>query len=126
MVTVLDPDPGLLEAVSRLPGEEFERFLCQVAARRTQAPSPSERESELLLKISEGASPETWEAFRNLRDKKDRGELTAADEAQIADVIESLENHAAQRVRWLAELAGLRSQTVSKLLDSLQLQPEHG
>ncbi len=127
MPSTLEPKlPELIDAVSQFPEDQFERFLCLVAARRRHPKSLGKRESELLLKLSDGPPAGTWEEFQRLRSKKERGELGADDEVKIAEVIDVLENYAAQRVRWLGELAGLRNQSVKELMKSLELELRRG
>jgi len=113
---------NLVDAASQLSREQFEQFLCKVAARRRLAKTVSPRESELLQKISEGMPPDVWKTYQQLLAKKERGELTPDDEDEVARVVDRLENHLTDRVRYIAELAGLRSQSVSDLMKNLELE----
>jgi hypothetical protein len=127
MSTSLNLEPeSLLEAVSQLPNEEFEQFLCRVVALRGRSDELPNRESELLLKITQGLPAKTWEEYQMLREKKEKDELAPEDEQRIFDVVERLENHTADRVRWLSELAGLRNQSVTELMRTLEIEPNHG
>jgi len=126
MAGILESDTDRLVSIaSQLPSERFEQFLCRVAAYRREAATPSERESQLLLKISDGLPPDIWRAYGELRARKERGELTPDDEDQIAVVVDRLENYMADRVRWLGELAGLRNQSVTDLMTTLELESPH-
>ena len=127
MAGVLESDSDrLIDIASQLSSEHYERFLCKVAALRRETATPSERESQLLLKISEGLPPRIWRTYQELRAKKERDELTPDDEDQIAVVVDRLENHMADRVRWLGELAGLRHQSLTDLMATLELESPHG
>lgn len=127
MVTTAESDsPELLEAVSQLPDEQLERLLCQVAARRKNSPHSDSRESELISKLTQGPPEGTWEQYDALHRKKEAGQLSFKDEKETVRVVAAIENYTAQKVRWLAELAGLRDQTVEEVMESLDLLPEHG
>jgi hypothetical protein len=126
MSGVLESDSDrLISLASQLSSEHFERFLCKVAALRRETTTPSERESQLLLKISEGLPPDVWRAYQELRTKKQHDELTPEDEEQIATVVDRLESYMADRVQWLGELAGLRNQSVTDLMKTLELESPH-
>ncbi|MDF1756562.1 MAG: hypothetical protein P1U89_27505 [Verrucomicrobiales bacterium] len=120
--TTAEPDStDLVEAVSQLSRQQLERLLCQVAARKNNLTSPEKRESELIEKLSRGLPQSVWESFHRLQEKKDSEQLSTQDETEIAEVVEIIENHTAEKIQWLAELAGLRNQTIDELMDSLEL-----
>ncbi|MEM7015538.1 MAG: hypothetical protein AAF585_29110 [Verrucomicrobiota bacterium] len=131
-IAEIDPEQ-LVNVAAELPQEEFQRFLCRTAAQRSaksggnRASSTASRELELLEKISTGPPADAREKFQQLLYKKERESLTPDDEGEISEVIDVLENHTTKRIGWLAELAGLRGQTVEEVMQSLELtSSSHG
>lgn len=74
-----------------------------------------------MTQLSEGLPQEIWLKFQELQSKKASETLTDTDENEISEVIESIDKYTVRRVECLAELAGLRNQTIDEVMTDLEL-----
>jgi hypothetical protein len=113
----------LLQAVGQLSSGEFNDFLARATAARQPRPVPclSARETELLVKINQGPPPVWRETYDQLVEKRRKTPLSAAEEDQLAKLIDQLEHYDAQRLEWLTELAAIRQMPLRALMQSLGL-----
>jgi hypothetical protein len=113
----------LLQAVGQLSWGEFNDFLARATTARQPTPvlCLSARETELLLKINHGP-PAVWrETYDQLAAKRRKTPLSAAEEDQLAKLIDQLEHYDAERLEWLTELAAIRQMPLRALMQSLGL-----
>jgi hypothetical protein len=67
-----------------------------------------------------GGSPAaTWEAYQSLKARKEAG--ASIDDVVVNGVVETIETFAANRVRWVGELAGLQNEPVAEVMGELGL-----
>lgn len=118
----------LLKAAGKLSPRDLEEFVQQVLAlqARRRAPSLTEVESDLILKINQGAPAELQARYDELIDKR-RAELLTPDEhAELLRLTDQMEGLEVQRVEHLAELARLRQTSITAVMGELGIRPpEH-
>lgn len=115
----------LLKAVEQLPPQELEAFVTQVLRLRAQreAPSLSVSESELLLKINQGIPSGLQNRFNELIAKRQALTLTEAEHAELIQLSDRIEQLDAERIASYAELARLRNQSLTEVMQDLGIQP---
>jgi hypothetical protein len=115
----------LLKAVEQLPPQELEAFVTQVLRLRAQreAPSLPVSESELLLKINQGIPSGLQNRFNELIAKRQALTLTEAEHAELIQLSDQIEQLDAERIAPLAELARLRNQSLTEVMQDLGIQP---
>ena len=120
----LTPDT-ILEAVKQFSPEELDEFTLKVQTLRTQRTTPhlAQKEAELLKQINEGAPQDILRPLQKLKSKMEIGTLTETEHATYLQLTQALEQYDVQRLEWLIELAQLRHQTVTELIETLGLQP---
>jgi hypothetical protein len=114
----------LLRAVEQLPAPELDAFVAQVVALRAQraAPHLSQQETALLLQINAGMPPSEQARFDLLVAKRE-AEAIADDELQeLVALTDQVEQHDAQRLAALLDLAQLRHTTAPLLMDTLGIK----
>ena len=118
------PTDELLKAVGQLSQPELEQFVLQVIALRARrkAPSLPRAESELLLKINQGASPDVQKRYGKLIAKRRAETLTPDEYNELLRLTEQTEALEARRVEYLAELARLRNTTLAALMKDLGIR----
>jgi len=115
----------LLKAAGQLGRIELEQFAFQVIALRArrQAPSVSQAEAELLLKINQGLPPEVQKRYDALVAKRRAESLTSNEYNELMRLTDQIENLEARRVEYLAELARLRQTSLTELMEDLGIRP---
>ncbi|MFZ4659990.1 MAG: STAS/SEC14 domain-containing protein [Caldilineaceae bacterium] len=114
----------LLHGVKRLDTVALERFADEVLAIRAQrrAPSLSQEESELLMKINQGLPREIRTRFAELNEKRLAEALTEEEHTELLQLIDHIEAHDVERVTNLGKLAQLRNVPVRALMKQLGIQ----
>ena len=118
----------VLEGVNQLETPELERFAEQVNAlvARRKAPSLPQREAELLQKINQGVPAEVRARYRELTAHLEDEAISAAEHAELLQLIDLIELSDAERLRHMIELATLRGISVDDLATRLGIrQPNH-
>ena len=82
-----------------------------------------EKESQLLQKINRGLSPETWQHYRDLIEKRHQETLTPEEQNQLIQISDQLEELNASRMEPLVELAQIRQISLRALMKQLGLTP---
>ena len=115
----------LLEVAVKMSEPELDRFVDQLMALRThqRAPRLSEPESELLVKINQGVAAELQNRYDGLVAKRQEGNLTEAEYAELLALTEQVEELDARRVGYLAELARLRNTNLQSIMQDLGITP---
>jgi hypothetical protein len=121
----------LLRAVDDLSESDLESLVNRVRSVRAERHPAvlSGPETALLLKINHGLPEELHQAFLALRDRRDAGTITDAENQQLSDLSDRIENLAAdspkerlrQRAEALMELANLRQMPLVKLMADLEI-----
>jgi hypothetical protein len=116
----------LLNSLKQLtPNElnEVAKYSALLRARRL-APSLSQEEAELLLKINQGVVPsEIRTRCATLTKKSRQGIITEREHAELMDLVDQIELLNAKRMEYLVQLAHLRQTTLPALMDDLELKP---
>ena len=116
----------LLRAVEQLPPPEFDRFLAgamRLRASKPRASQPPRRELELLAQATAQLPPGALENCRNLRDKQRVGKLSEAEHTEFLALIKEIEGRNVKRIGALAELAQMRQQPLTAVMDELGIAP---
>lgn len=111
----------LVNAVTRLPQAEFEKFVRTICGIRPLGEKHrlSPRESELLLRISQGIPPATQHRYDELIAKRDARILSSGEYDELLRLTDQVELLDAERVRCLTELARIRNRPLRLLIDEL-------
>jgi len=114
----------LLNGVKRLDTTALESFADEVLAIRAQrrAPTLSQEESELLIKINQGLPIAVRTRFAQLNEKRRADTLSEEEHAELLGLIDQIEAHDVERVKNLGKLAQLRNIPVRTLMKQLGIQ----
>jgi hypothetical protein len=115
----------LLRAVEQLPAPELEAFLNQVLALRARQESShlSGQESELMLQISQALLPDVQSRFDALVAKRQGLTLTEAEQFELLQLTDRIEQQDAQRVEALGKLGQLRGRSLPEIMQDLGITP---
>lgn len=115
----------LLKAIGQLSQTELEQLASQIIALRArrQAPSLPQDEARLLLRINQGLPPEVQKRYNELIAKRRAESLTPDEHDELLRLTDQVENLEACRMEYLAELARLRQTSLTKLMETLDIQP---
>lgn len=115
----------LLQAVEQLSLGELKEFVQDtlVIQAKHHAPSLPQNETELLLKINQGISPDIQKRYQNLINQKNQETLTEPEYQELLTLTDQIENHQAQRLDYLAQLAQLRQISLIDLMTQLGIKP---
>ena len=120
---VLDAEQ-ILNGMTKMAINEFEQFFEQILALRARriAPTLSQEESELLLKINEGVPDEVRLRFRLLREKMWDEVITQEEHEELIDLTDQIETSDVERLQNLIKLAQLRNVSLDTVMDQLELR----
>lgn len=96
---------------------------CLRRDQKNDTPGLDEKESQLLQKINRGLSPETWQHYRDLIEKRHQETLTPEEQNQLIQISDQLEELNASRMEPLVELAQIRQISLRALMKQLGLTP---
>jgi biotin-(acetyl-CoA carboxylase) ligase len=115
----------LLRAVEQLSGPELEVFLNQALALRARHENPclSSQESELMLQISQAILPDMQSRFDELVAKRQELTLTEAEQVELLQLTDRIEQQDAQRVEALGRLGLLRGRSLPEIMQDLGITP---
>ncbi len=86
----------------------------------------SRPETELLARINQGVSEETWQDYRELVSKRQAEELTSEQHATLMALTHQIEATHARRLEALGELARMRGTSLEALMHELGIKfPQH-
>jgi LAS superfamily LD-carboxypeptidase LdcB len=114
----------LLNVVKQLSSSDLERFalsLRHIQAQR-KAPSIPRRESELLLKINQKLPYDIQTAYDNLIAKRQAEALSSEEYQELLLLTEKVEQFEAKRIEAMTELAGLRQNSLTQLMNELDIK----
>jgi len=119
------PTDELLKAVGQLNQSDLEQFVSQVIALRAkrQAPSLTQVESDLLLKINEGVPSGVQARYNELIAKRRAETLTPDEYEELLRLTRQVEKLETRRVEYLAKLARLRGTSMTALMKNLGIRP---
>jgi hypothetical protein len=120
----------LLDAVKKLPPDEFDALIADALALRrpSQSPRLSAAETRLLKRINRGLPATFCERYARLRAQLKKGTLTPEAHQELLRLTGEAERRDAERAAALFELATLRGVPVRGLMKQLGIQapPVHG
>lgn len=119
------PFETLLRAIEQLSVPDLELLTVQVLNVRAKrkASCLSADESELMLKINQGISPDTQKRFDTLVAKRQAETLTQQEHQELIALTEAIEWNDAERMKCLAELARIRGASLDTVIKELGIQP---
>ncbi len=125
MPTIQIEKEQLLNAVLQMPRNELEEFVRKVFSlkAREYAPTLSEKETELLLKINQGLPASLQQRLNELIDKRQSRTITPDELEELIRLTDQVEMHDAERLKHLIELAHLRGVTLDELIKKLGIKP---
>ena len=118
----------VLDGVAQLELPELERFASDVNSlvARRKAPFLARREAQLLQKINRGIPPAARQRYAELNSKLLDETLSQAEHEELLHLVDAIEQADADRLKYLLELAQLRSTTLDALMDQLGIRrPVH-
>ena len=115
----------LFNAMLQLPRAELEDLVRRVFSfkAREYAPTLSEKETELLLKINQGLPPAMQQRLNELIDKRQSHTLTQAELEELIHLTDQVELFDAERLQYLIELAHVRGVTLDDVIKKLGIKP---
>jgi uncharacterized protein (DUF1778 family) len=114
----------LIEAASQLSQSELEQFVAQVLAlqARRKAPSLSQEETALLMRINSGLPAEVRRRYQELIDKRREERLTQNEYEELLRLTDTAEKRQAERLEALVELSRLRNVPLPELMQTLGIK----
>ncbi|MDP6360672.1 MAG: hypothetical protein QF473_36505 [Planctomycetota bacterium] len=116
-------DDEVFDAFVRLPEESRGRLMSQFAAWNksgsVSTAVDSTSESMLLTKIQDSSPDLDFQRYAYLRKKLDSESLTEDEHRELKAMIQQLENAHASRMKLVAQLSKLRSETLDDTMKSL-------
>ena len=114
----------LIEAASQLSQSELEQFVAQVLAlqARRKAPSLSQEETALLMRINSGLPAEVRRRYQELIDKRREERLTQNEYEELLRLTDTAEKRQAERLEAMVELARLRNVPLPELMQTLGIK----
>ena len=118
----------LLQVIEQMPQPNFEAFVTQVLMLRAQrqVQSISLSESELIFKINHCIPDDLQQRFNDLIAKRQSLVLTDAEQAELIDLTDQIEDLDVKRIEYLAQLAQLRKRSLPEVMQDLHIQPISG
>jgi hypothetical protein len=83
------------------------------------------KESDLLKEINLGVSTDTWLKYNTLIAKRQAENLTEEEQQQLIEISDQLEVANVRRMKALIELANLRDQSLSTIMQELGIPESH-
>lgn len=114
----------LLQVVEQMPQPDFEAFVTQVLMLRAQRQVPSlSLSSELILKINQCIPDSLQQRFNYLIAKRHSLTLTDAEQVELIELTDQIEDLDVKRIEYLAQLAQLRKRSLPEVMQDLNIQP---
>ena len=123
MIKTLSPHQ-LIDEVKTLNLPDLEWFTQQVIAIRAQRKGLGlpRAESDLLLQINQGMSPDLQARYYTLIKQQELGDLTLEQHKELFELAKLNEQIAVKRTALIAQLADLRRKPISTVLHDLGLE----
>jgi hypothetical protein len=111
----------LLDGIAQLDLPELERFSFKVSNLVAQRKSPylPQRESELLQQINLSLPAEKRQRYAELNAKLLDETITLAENQELGELIEQIEQADVERLQALVELAQLRNMSLARLMEQI-------
>ncbi len=109
----------VLQGQAAQQGLPFEGYLAKILE-KSVAPTSARREQTLVLKIQETGLPvEFWERYNALVERRRAETLSEAEHRKLLKLSQKVEAAHAVRMGYMVELAGLRGQSLEKIMADL-------
>lgn len=121
-----DVSVAVLEnAVAQLQETELRQFTAHVLALQAKrmAPSVTEEEATLLLRINSPLPADVQQRFDELIVKRDAETLSTEEHVELLQLTQQVEAFAVARLEALTALATLRGMTLPELMNKLEIPP---
>ncbi|MCB8943513.1 MAG: hypothetical protein H6658_07140 [Ardenticatenaceae bacterium] len=82
-----------------------------------------ETETTLLQQINIGLTPELWQQYHQLIEKRQAEQLTPAEQRTLINLSDQIEIANVQRMKALIQLSQLRQMSLDDLMDTLGIKP---
>lgn len=107
-------------------GLEPERYILNTLQERLQPSLPTAQptEADLLQQINIGFSAQTWEQYHTLIAKRHAETLSPEEHEQLIQLSDRLEKLNVDRIQALIQLATLRNQPLTDLMQTLGISPD--
>lgn len=107
-------------------GLEPERYILNTLQERLQPSLPTAQptEADLLQQINIGFSAQTWEQYHTLIAKRHAETLCPEEHEQLIQLSDRLEKLNVDRIQALIQLATLRNQPLTDLMQTLGISPD--
>lgn len=114
----------LLNVVEQLDTSELETLIAKVITLRAKRKKSycSEQESELLLKINQKLPANSQQRFNDLLSKRQAEQLSPAEQHELINLSEQIEQANVERITLIQELAKLRGVTLEVMMQSLGIK----
>lgn len=114
----------VLDGVARLDLPELERFASDVNSlvARRKAPYLPQQEARLLKKINRGVAPAVRQRYAELNARLLDETLSEEEHNELLSLVETIEKADADRLKYLLELAQLRSTSLDALMDQMGIR----
>lgn len=127
MGLVIDLVPELekqVRAVAQQEGVTPDQYVARVLNRHLayQRTALSSSEAALLKQINLGVPSDVWQRYHELRANLEDERLTSAEQQELSEITDQLEEANAQRIEALIKLAALRNTTLDTLMDTMGLR----
>src|SRR5205807_1080476 len=124
MATIEVSGTELLKAVQQLKPEEFDEFMTQALSLRSDSKvaTLSATESKLIKQINRGLSDKLSSRYKQLVQKRKKGNLTEDELAELLDLTHQSETNNAERAAALLELANLRGIPIRFLMKQMGIK----
>lgn len=119
----------MLQAVKQLKTSELEGFFWQIISllAHRKAPALSKQESELMMKINQGISPDLQEYYNKLIAKRRAEILTPGEYEELLRLTAQIEKLEVERLEYLKKLACIRNTSLTELMKHLKIHsPAYG
>jgi hypothetical protein len=112
----------LLQVVEQMPQPDFKAFVTQVLMLRAQRQVPSLLlPSELIVKINQSIPDSLQQRFNDLIAKRHSLTLTDAEQAELIQLTDQIEDLDVKRIEYLAQLAQLRQRSLPEVMQDLNI-----
>jgi len=115
-----------LRATASAAGQNIDAYILRLLEKDIQR-QPVEEKSKsiaLLQLINRGVSPEVWNRFHDLVQKRDDHTLSDSELVELIELTDSIEVAHAQRMEALVELAVLQNKPLEELMNELGVAPQ--
>ena len=117
-----------LQQKAEQAGLNIDRFINRFLEEKFALPARSgsdekKQEAILLKKINTGLSPEFWEQYYALVEKRRNEQLTPPEHAALIELSNAVEETNARRMKYLAQLARLKNMDLDDLMEKLGIAP---